>query len=78
MTSGARHRTRACQHRDANRWLQETMGHCFRPVIYNEKTYQNVWRRKRPARSASDVAANERECFVERYNDRAARRPVDV
>jgi hypothetical protein len=47
MTSGARHRTRACRHRDANRRLQETMGHCFGPVIYNEKTYQNVCRRQR-------------------------------
>jgi len=49
MTSGARHRTRACRHRDANRRLQETMGYCFEPVINNEKTYHNVCRRRRPA-----------------------------
>ena len=42
MRSGARHRTRACDHRDANRRLQETTGHSFRPVLYNEKTYHNV------------------------------------
>jgi hypothetical protein len=55
MTSGARHRTRACQHRDANRRLQETMGPCFGPVIYNEKTYHNVWRRKAPLPSVATM-----------------------
>ena len=55
MTSGARHRTRACQHRDANRWLQETMGHCFGPVIYNENTYHDVWSRKAPLPSVATM-----------------------
>ena len=31
--------------------VAETSGHCFAPVLYNENTYSDVWRRKRRGRS---------------------------
>jgi len=36
----------------ANQGLQENPLHCFRPVIYNRKTNQNVWTPIDPAPSA--------------------------
>src|SRR5262249_34669445 len=77
MKSGTSHRTRGREQGDANRRLQKRAAIVSRLffTLYNEKAYQNVWRRKQPAGSACDGGPNERECLVERYTERAARRP---
>jgi len=41
-----------CVKQTANHGLQEKPFHCFRPVIYNRKTNQNVWTPIDPAPSA--------------------------
>ena len=41
----------ACEDGDANCRLQKRGGHCFAPVLYNENTNSDVWRRKRRGRS---------------------------
>src|SRR5260370_40839428 len=41
----------ACGDGDTNCRLQKRGGHCFAPVLYNENTYSDVWRRKRRGRS---------------------------